>query len=82
MSLSEFDDNCPGCRPAIIDVKTKKILPDDDPVMVAMMKIWGETSIYERRAYHRVMCLNSRDAIDLFIVNGVVSKLKGETEKR
>jgi hypothetical protein len=39
MSLQEFDDNCPGCRPAIIDTKTKKVLPDDDPGMVAMLKI-------------------------------------------
>ena len=81
MSLQEFDDNCPGCRPAIVDVKTKKVLPDDDPVMSAMLKVWAKTSLGERRAYHRVMCLNSRDAIDLYIVDGVVSKLKGEIRK-
>jgi hypothetical protein len=80
MSFQEFDDNCPGCRPAILDIKTKKVLPDDHPVMRAMLEVWAKTSVGERRAYHRVMCLNSRDAIDLYIVNNVISKLKELTE--
>jgi hypothetical protein len=44
MSIEKFDDDCPGCRPAIIDIKTKKVLPDDHPVMAAMLRIWAETS--------------------------------------
>jgi hypothetical protein len=80
MSLQKYDDNCPGCRPAIMDLKTKQVLPDDHPLMVKMLAIWEKTSIGERRAYHRVMCLNSRDAIDLFIVNGVVRKLEAEAK--
>jgi hypothetical protein len=62
-----------------MDVATGKLLPDDDPMMIDMLKVWSETSLGERRAYHRVMCLNSRDAIDLFIVDGIISKLKRET---
>jgi hypothetical protein len=76
MSLQEYQDNCPGCRPAIVDVKTGVILPDDDPMMVRMLAVWATTSVAQRRAYHRVMCLNSRDAIDLFIVNQIVRKLE------
>jgi hypothetical protein len=79
MSLTKFDDNCPGCRPAIIDVKTKQVLPDNHPVMAAMLEVWKKTSIGERRAYHRVMCLNSQDAIDLYLVDGVIAKLKAQT---
>jgi hypothetical protein len=79
MSLREFDDNCPGCRPAIVDIKTKEVLPDDHPIMRSMLEVWAKTSIGERRAYHRVMCLNSRDAIDLYLVDGVIEKLKAKT---
>ena len=76
MSLTKFDDNCPGCRPAIVDLATKAVLPDDHPLMIAMLKIWAETSIGERRAYHRVMCLNSRDPIDVYLVALVIKKLE------
>jgi hypothetical protein len=78
MSLEKYDDNCPGCRPAFLNLETNEVLPEDDPIMVKVLAIWAETSVAERRAYHRVMCLNSRDAIDLFIVNRIIAKLKGE----
>ena len=76
MSFQEYDDSCPGCRPAILDVKTGRVLPDDDPMMAKMLAIWANTSIGGRRAYHRVMCLNSRDPIDLFLVHKVIEKLE------
>jgi hypothetical protein len=76
MSIQEYDDNCPGCRPAIIDLQTKQVLPDDSPIMVSMLKIWAETSLQERKAYHRVMCLNSRDAIDVYLVRLVIKRLE------
>jgi hypothetical protein len=76
MSLEVFDDNCPGCRPAILDVKTGKVLPDDDPIMARMLTIWANTTLGERRAFHRVMCLNSREPLDLFLVRGLTERLK------
>jgi hypothetical protein len=78
MSLAKFDDECPGCRPAILDVKTGKVLPDEDPLMQKMLGIWQKTTLGEREAYHRVMCLNSRNRTDLFIVNGIIDRLQAE----
>ena len=76
MSFQQFDDNCPGCRPAILDVKTGKVLPDDDPIMAKILAIWANTTLGEREAFHRVMCLNSREPLDLFLVRGLTDKLQ------
>ena len=80
MSIQQFDDNCPGCRPAILDVQTGKLLPDDHPVMAKMLGIWATTTLGQRQAYHRVMCLNSRDPLDLFLVRSVVDRLEDEAK--
>jgi hypothetical protein len=80
MSIEKFDDNCPGCRPAILDLKTGKVLSDDDPVMAKMLGIWATTTLAQRQAYHRVMCLNSRDAVDLLLVRTVIDRFEA-TEK-
>ena len=78
MSREVFDDNCPGCRPAIIDVKTGRVLPDSDPIMQKMLAIWANTTYSEREAFHRVMCLNSREPLDLFLVRGLTDKLQAK----
>jgi hypothetical protein len=42
--------------------------------MQKMMAVWATTTLAQREAFHRVTCLNSRDAIDLFIVQGLTKK--------
>jgi hypothetical protein len=81
MSIEQFDDNCPGCRPAILDMQTRKVLPDNHPLMEKMLGVWATTTLGERQAYHRVMCQNSRDAVDLFIVRTVVARFEANAEK-
>lgn len=76
MSREKFDDNCPGCRPVILDPETGKVLPPDDPAMQQMLAIWARSSFAQREAFHRVMCLNSRDEIDLTLVKELVDQLK------
>ena len=76
MAIDEYDDDCPGCRPAIVDVETGKVMSPDDPVMRRMMEIWANTTLPQRRAYHRVMCLNSRDPLDLVVVQGIIGQLQ------
>jgi len=80
MSREVFDDNCPGCRPAILDPITKRVLPEDDPIMVKMLEVWAGTTLQEREMYHRVMCLNSRDPLDLFIVRGIVERFEAKVK--
>lgn len=76
MPMHQFSDDCPGCRPAMINLTTNEVLPEDDPMMQKMLSIWGATSYEERQAYHRVMCQNSRAITDLLIVQAIVNKLK------
>lgn len=65
MSRSTFDDECPSCRPAMLDVRTRLPLADDSPAMKIVNRLWGETTIAERQAWHRFTCLNSRAVDDL-----------------
>ena len=76
MSRRIFDDNCPGCRPAIVDTRTGKVLPDSAPEMSAALAVWGRASPREREAFHAVCCLNSRDAADLGPAAALVERIK------
>jgi len=57
----EFEDDCPECRPALIDTQTGQVLPEDHPTMRAVMRVWKDTSLAGRRAFHAFTCLNVRD---------------------
>jgi hypothetical protein len=76
MSKEAFDDNCPGCKPAFIDIKSGRPLPDTDPIMQKVLARWeSDTTFQERETFHKVMCLNSREPFDLAIVKALVEKL-------
>jgi hypothetical protein len=76
MARKKYDDNCPDCQPAIVDPTSGKVLPKDHPAMVAMMNVWKSTTLQEREAYHRVMCLNSRADADMAIVHSIVNRFQ------
>lgn len=76
MSWEKFNDNCAGCRPVILDVVTKKPLPDNHPAVVTMNRVWAGTSLQEREAFHRVTCLNSRDALDLYLMGQITRRFE------
>jgi len=65
MSRDKFDDNCAGCKPMMMDPVTRMVYPDDHPMMVVVLRLWSETTIEERRAWHRFTCQNSRAVEDL-----------------
>ena len=65
MSHDAFDDECTGCRPAMLDVKTRQLLPDDAPEMVTVLRLWNALSLKDKRAWHRFTCLNSRAKEDI-----------------
>lgn len=73
MSLLKHDDNCRGCMPAILDVKTGKQLPDDHWIMQAVFSVWKQTTLEEREAFHHVTIDNSRDPkeIEIFTTLGM-----------
>jgi hypothetical protein len=76
MSWEKHDDNCPGCRPALLDMKTGKRLPDDSPVMMVVNYVWAETTLEEREAWHRVTCQNSRASKDLAHAQTIAQKIQ------
>jgi hypothetical protein len=66
MSLEKFDDDCPGCRPAAMDIETGERMPDDSAVM-KLAFAWFETlNRSEKEVWHRCTCQNSRTPLDLW----------------
>jgi len=76
MSWDKFSDECPGCLPALFDVRTGKKLGPDTPQMKAVFAVWAETTKQEREAFHRATCQNSRLPSDLRLMQGILEKIK------
>jgi hypothetical protein len=75
MSWAYFEDDCPGCRPALIDMKTRERVPEDSPEMQAVLGVWAKTTAEERRAFHRFTCQNSRTPEDLKVMRDLSEKM-------
>lgn len=75
MSRIMFDDNCPGCRPAMLNPQTGEILKPDSPEMQVINDVWAHTTFRERLAFHRVCCLNSRMTYELIIVRDLSKRM-------
>lgn len=75
MSWQAHDDNCEGCRPAVLDCQTGQKLPADHPVMVAINAVWEGTTLQERRAWHRFTCKGSRMPSDMRLVGAFAEKI-------
>jgi hypothetical protein len=65
MSMQAFDNACEGCKPAMLDVKTGQVLPDDAPSMKIVLQLWNALPLAEKQAWHRVTCQNSRALLDV-----------------
>ena len=75
MSQKLYNDDCPGCRPALVDLQTGTVLADDHPAMVKAREAWKTTSLACRIAFHNVTCNNSRRALDLRLAQQYIYKL-------
>ena len=76
MSWKYFDDDCPGCRPALLDIKTRRAFPTNSPQMQAVLKVWAGTSKAERVAFHNVTCKNSRYREDLKLMQNLMGRIQ------
>jgi hypothetical protein len=76
MSWDVFSDDCPGCRPAMVDLTTGQRIPEDAPMMKIVLGVWKRTTRDERLAFHRVTCQNSRTANDLLIVRNLSAEMQ------
>jgi hypothetical protein len=61
----EYDDNCAGCQPAMMDPRTGRVMSEDDPMMIAVRRFWKTVDLEDKKACHRVWCFNSRETGDL-----------------
>ena len=75
MSREKYEDDCPLCRPIIIDAVSRTILPDDSPEMVAVLKLWDETTLEQRQAWHRITCNHSTDPTDQDLVRPFLQQM-------
>ncbi len=82
MSREQFADDCPGCRPIILDIKTKRALPAEHPAMQAITAVWQSTTRFERECFHRFTCLNSRERLDVTVVDGLRQKMQDALKLR
>ena len=76
MSKNKFSDDCPGCRPALMDLKTGKVLGPDTPEMKAIDEIWADTTKQEREAYHRFCCSNERSPSTMRLAGGIAERVR------
>jgi hypothetical protein len=77
MSIHEFCDHCPGCRPAMINIETGQVMPQDSDVMIAVNRIWDhETTYAERKAFIAVTLHNSRRFDDMQLAGRVMQKIQ------
>jgi hypothetical protein len=75
MSSEKFDDDCKGCRPVLLDVKTGRAAPSDHPTMKLLNRVWEAATLEERQAFHRVCCLNSREPEDLRVMKTLADRV-------
>lgn len=65
MSRQNYQDDCPGCRPVVLDVIAKQV---DEAMTAKVLEFWKTTTLVQRKAFHRFTCLNSRETEDLRII--------------
>jgi len=80
MSKDKFNDDCQGCKPAVIDVQTGKPLTPEHPIMAAVNRVWGKTTLAEREAFHKFTCLNSRDPEVMKVVQSLSERIKSAAQ--
>ena len=76
MSLKKYEEECPGCLPAALNLHTGEVLPNDHPVMRAMLAVWAKLTRAEREAWHRFTCQNSRETKDMRIVAAINRRMQ------
>ena len=66
------------CRPAMLDPVTGRALADDDPIMVAVYKLWETLTVEDKLAWHEFCCLNSRKRDVMVRVEAISVRLESE----
>lgn len=67
----EYDENCEGCQPAILDIETGEVMSNDNPIMITILETFKKMPLERRRAWHRVVMQNSKNENDLRIAQEI-----------
>jgi hypothetical protein len=70
-------ENCPGCRPVVFDPDTRKV---DVRATLLACKAFDAAKPSQRRAWHRVTCMNSQDFIDVNLAQQLVAEFQREMD--
>jgi hypothetical protein len=76
MPFTRFSDDCVGCRPIMVDANTGVPYADDTVEMVIVNRLWSETTLEQRQAWHRFTCQNSRALKDVQLVKAFADRLE------
>jgi len=58
-----------------------RALPFNDPVQQAAQRAWAKTTRTQREAFHRFTCLNSREPVDMQLVDQINRMVVEEAKK-
>ena len=47
----DYIEGCPGCRPAVVNLKTGKLVEMHDELMKVINRVWEATTVDERKAF-------------------------------
>ena len=78
MTCEKFDPNCPGCRPAIMDPRTGRALPKDDPIVVTINEVWDAAPREEQEACWRIWVKNGREYEDMKLAAAFMSRVQAK----
>lgn len=78
MSWKKYEDDCPGCYPALLDPTTMEPCPPNHPAALRVRAVWKRTSRETKEAFHRFTCLNSRDPRDVALVQALARAFSDE----
>jgi len=81
MSRREFSDDCPGCKPVLVDPKTKRVCPPDSAPMRVLMSVWNGLTREERRAFHAFTCLNDCSRENLEVMRRIVEQFQARAKQ-
>lgn len=77
LETHEFCDTCEGCRPAMLDLKTNRPMPQDHPTMKKINKVWDNDTTYEqRRAFIDVTLHSRKTRVNMLLANQVMELIK------
>jgi hypothetical protein len=74
----QFDPECEGCQPVILDPETGTRLPPDHPFSMTALKVWKALPRWQQEALNRVWVHDSQLQEDLAVMQIFVLQIEEE----